>query len=132
MKLSFSLPHITRKDRYEKRMLHPLREWFIGIVLFAFCVLSAAAHSAYSFVLFESVSIHTVTAVEEEAVTYNKTLVDTVLTRYQEREGRFNTLLGALPPIAPQIPEVDTQASSTEPVVEEEVGTTTPEVILGI
>lgn len=137
MKFSFSISQF-KSGRYEKRMLHPLREWFIGVSVFLLCVLSATAHSAYTFIKYESVNIDTVTISTESTIRYNRTLVETVLGRYQERAQEFSAIIAGIP-----VPEADTEEagsmSTTTPEMEDRVteedenlDATTQEVMLSI
>lgn len=136
MKLPFSLSLFAKKDRYEKRMIHPVRDWFIGLTVAIACIFAAAGHSAYTFLIFEDISISTYTGAGDETVAYKKTLIDTVLGRYAERANTFSVLMEQAPGIAP-MPEAEVempQATTSEEVLIEETetdtATTSQEVIL--
>lgn len=128
MKLPFSLSLFPKKDRYEKRMIHPVRDWLIGLTVAVACIFTAAGHSAYTFLIFEHVSISTYTADGSETVAYKKALVETVLGRYADRAATFASLMEQAPVIAPTSEaEVEVpQATTTEEIgIEESVLDTT-------
>ena len=86
--------HVVRRSEgyRDRRIMHPRRDWLIGLFGAVFLFLASAAVEGY---LFWSKSSADADAVTLETVTYDQKLVRRVLTEYRSREARYKELLGA-------------------------------------
>jgi hypothetical protein len=80
-----------RHISYEKRLVYPVRDWFIGLGFFFAIVLLGGAYSAHQFVTYRTMNV-TETSLTETTVTYNQMLVTRVLEDYYARSVIFNEL----------------------------------------
>ena len=115
--------HVFKRSRGipDKRLMHPRREWAIGIILFAIILIAGSAMSAQSFNRFRNID----TSNGEADITiplYNQVLVTEVINEYSARAAEYKDLINdtsLVPePVADPLEEVASStaktASSTE------------------
>ncbi|MCA9361835.1 hypothetical protein KC906_00525 [Candidatus Kaiserbacteria bacterium] len=77
---------------HKPRMISPGREWAIGIVVSVLIVLTSALWTVHTYDRFKDSTIKQTTPVEEQAVVYRESLVDTALGIFTERAQRHAAL----------------------------------------
>ncbi|MEL6804515.1 MAG: hypothetical protein AAFO91_12135 [Bacteroidota bacterium] len=113
--------HISRRSRRvpDRRLIHPMREWVIGLVLFTVVLIGGGYLSASQFSYFSSVDAQLEKS-DVAVAAYDATGMEAVLLFFDERTLQFQQIRnGIIPPLAPQpvLEEVvASSSSSTEPV----------------
>ena len=120
--------HIVRHDNGvpDTRIMHPLREWLIGLVG---VTVGVACGSVFAGATYHAYSLSTRNEIEviETAVPYKAALVDQALETYLAKQAVYEKLI-----VANIVPIIATQNStSTNVVIETEVATSSPEVNIG-
>lgn len=105
----------------DKRLMHPRREWGIGLLIFGAILIAGSILSAQSFSQFRGLE----TSDGDAGVTiprYNQSEIDAVLTEYQQREINFKALIAdrSLVPTTDTATSSDETASSSEALSEED------------
>lgn len=100
--------HIRRKDKgkSDKRLIHPTREWLIGLVVALVLCLGATAYSVSLFFT-QSAAVGDLEQVETRTTKYREESVRTVLEKYGARKVQFDALRGQGVP-----PPVETEEDS--------------------
>ncbi len=102
---------------FDKRIMHPVREWLFGLTLFLVIVIIGGTQSALMFVMYKNVDTHR-EANTEPLTRYNGLLVGNVLQEYRERKNAYAAYQNVEAPVQSiETEQIDT-ASST-PVEEE-------------
>jgi len=108
-------------DKFDNRLLHPSREWGIGLFIFILILLGGSVVGAQSFNQFRQLD----TNVGESDATiprYKESLVNEVLETYQARQANYERLAASAPVLV--VPAATT-SSSTASVIDLE-STATP------
>lgn len=109
-----------RKAVYDKRIMHPEREWFIGLFLFAAIVTAGGIQSAHTFMAFQEIDTNGGTQTEP-VVRYNQPLVQNALQTYEKRSEVYMALQNEVPQLpASTLDETATTSTSTSPSETEE------------
>ena len=122
-----------KKAHFDKNIMHPQREWFIGVFLGLVILGVGIAWSVSTYMQFKNVSLSSL-ATEEENVVYKESVVDTALADFEVRKKSYEDLkkqlLGkykkSVEIVAPPVVATD-NASSTENTVVEEPLIASPE-----
>lgn len=119
-----------RRSSYDKRIMHPTREWLVGLGIFSVIVIVGSVQSAHSFSVYQNIRSKEGGVFQEKITHYNQALAQTALGIYIQKEEQFKLLQNEAPPVA--APET-TSASEAEvrtsevPVVDA-AGTSTGDV----
>ena len=118
--------HILKRQRglRDHQIIHPVREWFIGLVCSLLILVGGAVWSAFTY--FE-VSGRTVETTSTDVVTanvYRGDIVNAALAKFRERTDNFNQLLENRVEITPRelgesMPQAESATSETEPTSSE-------------
>lgn len=94
-KINFTKKVITflhsRRNFYGKQMMHPTREWLLGLSFFAIVVIAGGIINAHIFLTYLNVKTDE-GIFKEEIETYNKALAKTALNIYEERKTNYLAL----------------------------------------
>ncbi len=103
--------HIVRRgEGYpDRRIMHPARDWLIGLTGAAFLFLCASAGAGYLF-WSKSNAATTASEVTIDSVKYDPKLIERVLTNYRARQAQYESLQENII----SVPAVLPQATSTE------------------
>lgn len=111
----------------EHQIIHPVREWLIGIAAFVLLAATAAYWAFVMYVEINSRSVELSAAPVAEIVVYRPELVNAALARFGEREATYRELLeNRITTVQPSILEVieettDEESDDSEEVVNEAV-----------
>ena len=116
--------HVTKRSRGipDKRLMHPVREWLIGLLGMVLVVVVGVIYSVHLFTTFSNVTeiTHTESAI---SIRYNETLINEAREQFSVRSDKFNELRGvrvAPPPSAtttealPETEDADANDASEE------------------
>lgn len=109
--------HIMKRGRGipDKRLMHPVREWLLGLLGAVAVVVCGVLYSTQLFTTYDKV-----TEIEQTdstiSIRYNQTVIDDARAQFSARSERFNELRGDRP--APPPPEVATSTATTTESVE--------------
>jgi hypothetical protein len=108
--------HLLRSQRgaREKKLVHPRREWSIGVLIALLIMAASASWSALTYVQYQEVELNQSSASESEVVVYRESLVEAALAIYDERETRLEQLLSGVrsEPVVDEVTETATTTSS--------------------
>lgn len=94
------------RGRYDKRTVHPVRDWLFGLFVFVMCITVGGAGSALAFMKYYHISV-VEAEYTEPIVQYNEKLIAKVLELYGERKADFMALQKA------PLPEVVVESKAT-------------------
>ena len=85
--------HITRRGNGipDMKLMHPYREWFLGLGIVIVIVIAGALYNAFSFRYYSTLEGRVVGG-SAEVVEYQRGTVDRVLEAYRTRKATFDTL----------------------------------------
>ena len=109
----------------DKRLIHPRREWFIGISLFLLIVIVGAVYSAHVYTSLDRLE-DSVSESDTSVIRYQAGNVQTALDRYQATQQKFETMRAALPDVPPPVSEVVVD----EEVVQQEIEDSAEEAVI--
>lgn len=121
----------SQRGAREKKLVHPRREWSIGVLIALLIIAGSATWSALTYVQYQEVELNQSSASESEVVVYRESLVEAALAVYDEREAKLEQLLSGVrsEPVVDEVPETATTSATTSvPVPEtddEDLSTTT-------
>lgn len=100
------------QGRPDKRLMHPVREWGIGLVLFAVMVSWGGWYAGMQFIHYRALDTSPSAVHQPVVPTYNTSLVNTALSIYRARAAAYQALL---PPGAAtmQLPPMATSSATT-------------------
>lgn len=101
-----------RRVSYDRRLIHPTRDWLIALSCFFAIILAGGAYNAAQFVSYRTIDVNE-QPVTDTPITYNQALVDQVLRDYQERRMQYDALQGARFSIES---DSEIQPASSEPI----------------
>ena len=114
-----------RKGVRDHHLIHPAREWFIGILASICIVVGAGYWSVVTYTSINNRSVEAVVTPSTEVVVYRTELVTAALEKFGERAATFEELLTSsvvptlpAPEVVPAPAPIET-TTTTEPVVEE-------------
>jgi hypothetical protein len=115
----------------QSHLIHPAREWSIGLVVATLLFVVSAVWSAHLYMTYRDISVQEADPFAEEVVVYRESLVEGALLKFTERAERHNEFINKAVPEMEENEEV-TAATTTETVVESEVSTSSDDTILEI
>lgn len=85
--------HIFRRGQGapDRRLMHPMREWLIGVACASAVFVGGAAYAGFLFVELSGERRATV-SVDDAVAVYDQAAVSAVLAEYGERDARFRAL----------------------------------------
>jgi len=91
--------HITRRSsgKRDRRIIHPQREWFIGLVIIFVLFIGGSMYTGYLFFTEFNYEVDPAT-VEVKTTTYQNERVRDVLNAYREKKTSFEKLRGTAAP----------------------------------
>jgi hypothetical protein len=115
-----------RKGLSDPHIMHPEREWTIGILLALIVFVLSATWSLTVYLENRNASADASSEEQSESMVYRETMVKQALTRIDDRAKKLKTLLPETQNTQEEVEEeIEPVATSTEPVV----ATSTEEVI---
>jgi hypothetical protein len=75
------------------RLMHPKREWLIGLLIAALLFVGTAGWSAYSYIYYRDFTPDNSDLETNEVIVYRESLVEEALNQYQQREQTYSDLL---------------------------------------
>jgi hypothetical protein len=75
------------------RLMHPKREWLIGLMVAVLLFIGTAGWSAYSYIYYRDFTPDNSDLETSEVTVYRESLVEEALNQYQQREQTYNDLL---------------------------------------
>ncbi len=109
----------------DHKIMHPERDWFIGLGLAITFFVGSASVSAYTYWKNKNMSASQDAAVAEEVVVYRESMVKDALARFEKRNKEREAL------VAEFSSEEPTPVSDTATSTPAENGSTTPETATG-
>jgi hypothetical protein len=125
-KMVSSILRNRKKALFDRNIMHPEREWFLGVFLGLVILCIGIAWSVSTYMQFKNVSL-TSLSTEEENVVYRQSLVDTALADFEVRKKSYEDLkkqlLGkykkSIEVVAPPVVSTENSSSTENTVVEE-------------
>lgn len=103
------------KTLQDTQLMHPEREWGIGLLVACIFFIAAASLSAYTYFKNQSVDVY-VGSTETEDVVYRESLVKEALERIENRARKIEELSGQIQEVTVP-PKTETATSSAPAVV---------------
>lgn len=101
-----------RKSSFDRSIMHPEREWFIGLSVILTILAVGLYWSVFQYDRYRNVSTNGESVTEGETV-YKDNLVEAALVDFSKRKEEYNNvkadLLGAPAPVVPIVEEVVTE-----------------------
>ena len=114
---------------FDKRIIHPVREWTVGLILFLLIVIVGGMQSAFLFVAYRNLSTDGGTY-EEPVAKYNAILVENMLKNFGEKKAAYEALQETASARNMEIPVASgVSTTSIETIASSTASTTTTEVI---
>jgi hypothetical protein len=104
--------HRSARRRPKRRLIHPMREWLVGVGLALVVIISGAVVSANQFFAYLDIESRTADVVTERIILRSEKIED-ALTQFNERTGTFTTLRQQTTPIPPEVVPDQTEESSS-------------------
>ena len=121
--------HIVRRDKgiVDTNIMHPTREWFIGLGI---TIVIVAVGTWFSFYIYTSNQneMSKEVVIVQSAVPYNATVVSKALETFTAKQKKYNEILGGNN--TAELPKVETSATTTIPVITNESETEVPQLIV--
>lgn len=104
--------HVFKRSQNipDKRLLHPKRDWFIGILIFLAVLCVGSISSVYSFLSFQNINLEGLVT-EKDIAQYREQLVQNQLLRFEDRKALYEVLRNQAPVVIEE--EASETASST-------------------
>lgn len=106
-----------RRGIQENQIIHPTREWFIGLLMAVFLFAGFGYWNITSYIKYSNTSITGAVTLDNEVIVYRESLVQEALRRFSERQTQFDTLVE----IGRENPLTDAPDVDDEPEPEEQV-----------
>lgn len=119
--------HVFKRGQgfYDKRSMHPTREWLIGLIIFTVLIIAGGVQGAYTFLQYQNLNTDS-GSFNESIVQFNSALSEKAIVTYSKRKEAFTKLQGGAPVAKPvEIKTATSSAATTTPEVEATVATTT-------
>jgi hypothetical protein len=121
----------SKNGKYDRRILHPEREWIIGISFFLILSFAGSIFSARLYVRYSNVDSVNVSSAEDLVDNSSLTLIKEVIEQYDKREEQFNEIASRKSIIIVEEEDEEDEGSEAlqdgEAPVEETAGATSPE-----
>lgn len=89
----------NKPGAFDKRMIHPVRDWFMGVTFFLLVVIAGGVYSAFLFVEYRNIATDK-NASQDPVVQYNEVLVNNMITQYEMRRSSYVALKSSFVPEA--------------------------------
>lgn len=128
MKNNLDIKNIFKKlarkpgSLHDQQLMHPEREWVIGLVVSLFIFLLVASVSVYIYFKNQTINVQVSSDGTEQTV-YRESVVKEALIIIKSREERLRSLNREI--VLPEIVEIESATTTTE--ILSDVGTTTPQ-----
>ena len=106
---------------HDQQLMHPEREWVIGLIVSVFLFLITASVSVYIYFKNQTINVE-VAAEDTEKTVYRESLVEEALTIIRGREEKLRSLNKEIVPA--EIEEVESATTTLQDAVAEEATTT--------
>jgi hypothetical protein len=107
----------------DPQIMHPTREWLVGLVVMILVFAAIAAWSAQTYLENRNISVDSVSASDIDSTTYREAQVEEALRMIVDREAELQNLLG----VAPATPTVSEEIKTTSTTTTTTTSTTTIE-----
>lgn len=111
--------HVFKRGQgvYDKRTMHPTREWFLGLFIFSVVVILGGIQSTYSFSRYQNLNTDG-GQFSQSMVQFNASLAEKAIALYTKRKEAFTALQVSAQLQKPvENKTASSSASSTKPVV---------------
>lgn len=102
----------SKPEVYDKRIMHPVREWLTGLTIFACIVCAGSAFSIHTFMSFQDIRIAEGTS-DVLTVRYNQVLAQNALSLYNQRKSNYQSLQAQIQSGIAPVFEIATTSSTT-------------------
>jgi hypothetical protein len=113
-KFNFQLRNVRGWGRAAHRpdlaLVHPQREWAIGVIVWLICTALGIAYAYFTFAQFSTITVER-QVVEVEALRYDRAGAEAALSRFRERAATYEGIRATLPAPSPR-EEVATEPNS--------------------
>ena len=116
--------HVYRKERGlpDRRLIHPRREWLLGVAAFMVITCAGALWSINTFNGYTSLNERTFAA-PQELPSYNEALIEAAITEFSKREEDYSRLIEQLPEKTPEsVPNGEEDISTSTEEITNELG----------
>lgn len=105
---------ITRREQgiEDRRLMHPGREWVIGLVLSAIVTIAGGSYAFLVFLEYSGISVES-EAVEVDQLQYDRASAIDAIEWYQALQASYETLLDTRPQTAAPEPEPEEELDIT-------------------
>ena len=119
---------ITRRQKglRDQRIMHPEREWFIGLFIMLLIFILSTFWSAHTYLKNKNIAVEK--AEIEAPITYRDSIVKSVISTFDKREKELQLLYSSKPPQVIKEETVATTTPKTEVTPPVSPATTTPPV----
>jgi hypothetical protein len=116
--------HILRREKgiADTHIMHPAREWFIGLSI-AFVMVALGSWFCFYLYMFHSNEMKKEVEIIEQAVPYQATVVKSALEVFAEKKQKYNAIIGG-----EETTNLVTDVATTTPSSAEETATTTEDI----
>jgi hypothetical protein len=104
---------LSKEGSFDKRSMYPVRDWFIGLLIFLLIVIAGGVQSALVFVDYRNIEISASGVDANDGVSYNGSLVHRALEAYRERALSYDLPKESAPVIAEPVAQDPLVATST-------------------
>lgn len=110
--------NVVRRNKglSDRKLMHPAREWILGLFFMVICIGAGAAYSAYSYAVYDD-GEYNGTDIEQTLITYRTKQVEDAIAKYNEEKKEHQTILGAN--ITTSIPQNTEESEQTATTSEE-------------
>lgn len=109
--------HPHKKEFVDNNLMHPEREWSIGLLIGMVLVLMGGWWSVYSYMQYNEVSIENVDSVAPDSFVYRASVVEEVLKNFSERKKNYDSLLPKSEDLNQSLVATTTQSTSSPEVL---------------
>jgi hypothetical protein len=117
--------HVFKRGQgfYDKRSMHPTREWLIGLFVLVVLIIVGGIQSAYTFLQYQNITTDG-GSFNESIAQFNSALSEKAIATYLKRKEAFTKLQGEVPIQRPvEIKVATSSVATTTPEVETSVAT---------
>ncbi len=110
----------SKEGSFDKRTMHPVRDWFIGLFIFVSILVLGGIQSALVFVDYRNIEIGAGNAETSDGVSYNGSLVHLALEAYRAKALQYKLPETITLPQTPEVSPVVATSTATSSVPTEE------------
>lgn len=116
-KIANHIFHPHKKEFIDNNLMHPEREWSIGLMFGIVLVLAGGLWSVNSYLLYNEVSIENVDSSTPDLFVYRASVVNEVLNNFSERKKIYDSLLPKTEDLNQVLVATTTQSTSTSEIL---------------